>query len=244
MSLTHEEMVRFESVFNEWRQRCNSNASPSELRAVLQQMGFNMSMEQCRNRLASVDLDGSRPIQCREFLYILINMGAGSNLTHRSILLPGASYDEAYKAGFSLHELWELGYDDLVEIKRAGWSVHHVVSAGFAESWQLRAVGWTAGDLRKVGLSAQQLKLAGFSMEELRNAGFSAQTLRECCNDLAKHRAMKTAESSSLSLRSVTGADRPETANHGEQRWWGTPRIKAMLEPNQTNESMMSIMSF
>lgn len=244
MSLTEEEVQHFETIFNDWRSKSTSNASPSELKAVLQSMGFSISMEQCRNRIGSVELDGSRPIKLSEFLYILINMGAGSSSKQRRIMLPGASYEEAFKLGLSLEELWELDYDDLAEIKRAGWSVHNVVSAGFAEPWQLRQVGFTAQELRKVGLSIKQLKLAGYSMEELRNSGFSAVALRECCNELGKHRAQFRTEGSGLSLRAVTPMDRPPTANYGEQRWWGTPRIKTMLEPNQTNESIMSIMTF
>merc|ERR1719181_566516 len=54
MSLTEEEEQRFGSIFQEWRQRSQANASAQELRQVLQSIGFNLSMEQCRNRLASV----------------------------------------------------------------------------------------------------------------------------------------------------------------------------------------------
>jgi Ca2+-binding EF-hand superfamily protein len=245
MSLTDEEEQKYSQLFTEWRSKCTSNSSAQELRTVLTSIGFGVSMEQCRNRLASVELDGSRPIQLREFLYILIHMGVGTSQRRRPILLPGCSYDEAYKHGFTLQEMWELGYDDLYEIKRSGWSVHNVISAGFAEPYQLRQVGYTAGDLRKVGLSAKQMKLAGFSFEELRNAGFSSAVLRECCSDFARHRAQKSsAEGNGLTLRPVLISDRPVTSDYGEQRWWGTPRIQAMLGPDQSNDSIMSIMSF
>jgi Ca2+-binding EF-hand superfamily protein len=245
MSLTSEEEERFAALFKEWREKSHAPASPQELRVVLQSIGFNISLEQCRNRLASVELDGSRPIQLKDFLYIVINLGAGSSQNQRPILLPGSSYDEAFKMGFGLEELWELGYDDLLQIKRAGWSVHNVVTAGFAEAWQMRQVGYTAGELRKVGWSCQQLKLAGFSLEELRNAGFSAEVLRECGSVLGSQRAQKAPEGAGLTLRATTNADRPGTSGQGEKRWWGTPRIQAMLEPdNQNNETIQSIMSW
>jgi Ca2+-binding EF-hand superfamily protein len=244
ISLTPEEEERFGSIFAEWRSKSQNNCSAQELRIVLGQLGFNLSAEQCRNRMGSLDLDGSRPIQLNEFLYLLVNLGLGSSEKHRSILLPGSSYEEGFSKGFSLTEMWELGYDDLAQIKRAGWSVHHVVAAGFAEPWELRQVGYTAGELRKAGLSVTQLKLAGFSLEDLRNAGFSSAALRECCSDLGRQRAMKAPEGPGLALRPVTMADRPQTGNNGEQRWWGTPRIQAMLQPDQNNESIMSIMSW
>jgi len=244
MSLTEEEEATYAEAFREWRQRSTGNTTAQELRSVLQHLGFNLSMEQCRNRLASLELGGSRPIELREFFYVVINLGVGTSLKQRAILLPGSSYDEAFKLGFGLEEVWELGYDDLSKIKQAGWSVHNVVSAGFAEDRHLRSVGYTAGELRKVGRSAKQLKLAGYGLEDLRNAGFSAEALRECCAELGKHRAQKVSEDSGLTLRPVTIADRPATSSSGAMRWWGTPRIQAMLEPDQSNESIMSIMSF
>jgi len=246
LSLTDEEKQRMAIFFADWRSKSQSNGNAAELRLALNQLGMNISAEQCRNRLASLDLDGTRPIQLNEFLYILVNLGIGSCTDERLILNPGATYEGAFKKGMGLQEIWELGYDDLSQIKRAGWSVHNVASAGFAEAWQLRQVGYTAGELRKAGWSATQLKLAGFSLEELRNAGFCSEALRECCSSLGRHRAQKAQEGPGLVLRPATNADRPQKGNNGdvgEQRWWGTPRIQAMLQPDQSNETIMSLMS-
>jgi len=244
MSLTEAEEKRFSGAFKEWREKSQSPASPQELRVILQQLGFSLSAEQCRNRLGSVELDGSRAIQLREFLYILVNLGAGSSPIQRAILLPGSSYEDAFKLGFALEELWELGYDDLSQIRRAGFSVHDVVRAAFAEPWQLRQVGYTAGELRKAGWSATQLKIAGFSMQELRNAGFSSAVLQEIGLELGRQRP-ESSDVSGLTLRPLTMADHGcDRFNQGEQRWWGTPRIQAMLDPSCNSESIMSLMSY
>lgn len=249
LSLTEDEHTRFAQLFNQWRENSHNNASPQEMKVVLQQIGFHLSVHQCRDRLASVELDGSRAIKLNEFLFILINMGAGSSESPRNILCPGASYEEAFKLGFSLEELWELGYDDPAQARGAGWSVHEVVKAGIAETWELRQVGYTAGELRKVGLSAKNLKLAGFSLEDLRNAGFSSAVLRDCTTNLSRSRP-QTADKKGLALRPLTmsdGVTAPalgtvfETGSpSGEERWWGTPRIQTMLETSRVNESLVA----
>merc|ERR1711972_430448 len=107
---------------------------------------------------------------------------------------PGATYEEAFKLGFTLDELWDLGYDDLEQIHRAGWSAGGLLKAGYAEAYQLRQVGYGAAELRKIGCTARQLKLAGFSLEDLRNAGFSSAVLREVSAVLSKHQAQRAVE--------------------------------------------------
>jgi hypothetical protein len=193
-------------------------------------------MDAVRRLMQNAELDGSRPMHLREFLYMLVQIGVGTSDRPRCILLPGASYQDAFRMGFPLKELWELGYDDLVQVRKAGWSAHDVQKAGLAEAWQMRQVGYSAGELRKIGCEAKQLKLAGYSMEELRNAGFSSEVLRECCSVLSKHRATRKDEESGLTLVNpsgqpgVLGAIFEKGGPNGELRWWGTPRIKAMLD--------------
>jgi len=239
LSLTDDEFQRHSDVFHEYREAHPSGMgiqAPPELRAVLLQLGHAVPMDQVRRLMQSAELDGSRPMHLREFLYILVTIGVGTSDRPRRILLPGASYQDAFKMGFPLKELWELGYDDLVQIRKAGFSAHDVHKAGLAEAWQLRQVGYGAGDLRKIGCEARQLKLAGFSLEELRNAGFSSEVLRECCSVLGKHRATRKDEDSGLILVNPTGqlgslgAIFEKGGPNGELRWWGTPRIKAMLD--------------
>jgi len=182
LSLTDDEFQRHAEIFHAYRE-ANPNGTaittPPELRAVLGQLHHpNIQhpppMDQVRRLMQNAELDGSRQMHLREFLYILVMIGVGTSDRPRCILLPGASYQDAFRMGFPLKELWELGYDDLVEIRKAGWSAQEVHKAGLAEAWQLRQVGYGAVDLRKIVCKASQLKLAGFSLEELRNAGFSS----------------------------------------------------------------------
>jgi len=187
-------------------------------------------------------LDSSKPMSLHEFLYILVTLGAGSSDRPRRILLPDATYEEAFHQGFSLEELWELGYEDLHKFRRAEWSAHSVVKAGYGEAWQLRQVGYTVSELRKIGLPAKHLKLAGYSFEEMRNAGFSSASLRDCVTTLSKHRVQRSNSDSALTLRLPEHLPRPSSAAaattsvfdaggpNGEKRWWATPRIRSMLD--------------
>jgi Ca2+-binding EF-hand superfamily protein len=239
LSLTEEESKRFSDFYGEWRKASIANTTPQELRVVLHQLGHQMTLEQVRRVLQNAEVDGSRPIRLNEFLYILVSLGAGTSDRRRCILLPGASYEDAFKLALPLEEIWELGYEDLVQIRRAGWSAQSVVKAGLGEAWQLRQVGYGSSELRKIGMPAKQLKLAGFSLEELRNAGFSHAALRDCCSVLSRNRAHRQNEESSLTLRpsehSPTGPHPlgpifDQGGQHGERRWWATPRIKTMLD--------------
>lgn len=241
LSLTDSEFQRFSGVYGQWKQVGSAMSSPQELRSVLNQLGHPMPLEQVRRLMQNTELDGTRAIELREFLYVLVQLGAGTNDRPRSILRPGASYEEAFNMEISLEDLWELDYEDLVQIRRAGWSAHAVIKAGLGEAWQLRQVGYGADDLRKIGWSAKKLKLAGFSLEELRNAGFSSESLRECVSVLSKHRAHRANEESALTLRpssegQIGLAQGPPGSYFegggpcGELRWWATPRIKAMLD--------------
>jgi Ca2+-binding EF-hand superfamily protein len=229
LSLTDEEYQRFADVFQSHREAHGvAIQTPPDLRAMLLQVGFPLPMEQVRRAMQNAELDGTRPMHLREFLYILVTIGAGTSDRPRRILLPGASYEEAFRMGFPLKELWELGYDDLMRIKQAGWSPRSVWEAGLAEAWQLRQVGYCAADLRKLGCHAQQLKLAGFSLEELRIAGFSSEALRDCSSVLSKHRPARKDEDTGISL--VLPDIMQKGGLYGEKRWWTTPRIKAMLD--------------
>jgi len=240
LSLTPEEHERFAQIFRTWQERSRHSGDGvnlAELRQVTGQLGYPVGQDQLKRLIASVELDGLRPITLRDFLFFLVSLGAGSSEKARQILTPGASYETAFKLGFQLEELWELGYDDLLQIRQAGWSAQAVVKAGLAQPFQLRQVGYSAAELRKIGCSAKQLKLAGFSLEELRNTGFSVEVLRECCSVMSKHRGERFGEDSELILRPITDADVVSTANrtkvsvaHGDMRWWSTPRIKSMLD--------------
>jgi len=239
LSLTDDEYGNFSAFYSNWRKASQANTSPHELRIVLHQLGHNMPLEQVCRTMLSAELDGTRPITLREFLYILITLGAGTNDKRRRILLPGASYEDAFKQGFGLDVLWDLGYEDLNQIRQAGWSAQSVVKAGLGEPFQLRQVGYGAAELRKLGWSPKQLKLAGFSLEELRNAGFSCASLRECVTGLVKNRAHRTTQDTPLTLRPpehVPPGPHPlgpifdNGGQQGERRWWATPRIKTMLD--------------
>lgn len=237
--LTDEEYQRFSEFYRNWRKASNANTSPQELQKVLVKLGHSMHEAQARRLMQNAELDGTRPITLREFIYILVILGHGSSDKPRRILLPGASYEDAFKLGLSLEDIWDLGYEDLVKIRRAGWSCQSLVKAGLGEAWQLRQVGYSARELRKIGWPAKQLKLAGFSLEELRNAGFSGAALRECVSVLSKHRAHRPNEDTALTLRPqehVPPGPHPlgpvfdMGGQHGAGRWWATPRIKTMLD--------------
>lgn len=239
LSLTEEERQRFTDFFVKWQETYPQIASAQELRGMLVQLGHPMPLEQARKQLQLAEVDTSKAMSLNEFLYILVTLGAGSSDRSRRILLPGTSYEHAFRQGFSLEELWELGFEDLVQIRTAGWSAQSVVKAGLAETWQLRQVGYSAAQLRKIGWSAKQMKLAGFSLEELRNAGYSSAALRECVTMLSRNRVHRFDEESALFTRPPEhvppgphpmGAIFDSGAQFGEKRWWATPRIKTMLD--------------
>jgi len=186
LSLTLEETERYEQAFQEWRETRNPNVvSPQELRQLMSQLDYPAPWDQVKSILEELELERISDLQPSHFLYLLVNVGAGSCTRPRLVLSPSASYEDAFKIGYPLEELWELGYDDLQQIRRSGWSAQHVHRAGLADTFQLREAGYTAAELRKVGMDARELKLAGFGPDELRNAGFSSAVLRDCCNVVA-----------------------------------------------------------
>eukprot|EP00747_Dinoflagellata_sp_TGD_P115787 gnl/TRDRNA2_/TRDRNA2_172238_c2_seq4.p1 gnl/TRDRNA2_/TRDRNA2_172238_c2~~gnl/TRDRNA2_/TRDRNA2_172238_c2_seq4.p1 ORF type:complete len:482 (-),score=69.57 gnl/TRDRNA2_/TRDRNA2_172238_c2_seq4:396-1724(-) len=247
MSLTVEERERYTMVYRDWMSaRPRSKMVPkdhvtsSDIVAVVEKLGFQSSEQQVAQILESMAPEGSnRPpgapqrLELREFLFILVSLGAGCGVNSRPLIGPGATYQEAFEVGASLRDMFELGYDSLVEIRKAGWGAQSLFNAGLANLKELRQVGYTVPEMRKMGCTAIQLKLAGFSMEELRNGGFSACVLQEAAKSLSNQRVdQKKPAGDIIGIKLLPLAEK-ETGGHfafrPEERWWGTPRIHALL---------------
>eukprot|EP00747_Dinoflagellata_sp_TGD_P115782 gnl/TRDRNA2_/TRDRNA2_172238_c2_seq11.p1 gnl/TRDRNA2_/TRDRNA2_172238_c2~~gnl/TRDRNA2_/TRDRNA2_172238_c2_seq11.p1 ORF type:complete len:478 (-),score=61.55 gnl/TRDRNA2_/TRDRNA2_172238_c2_seq11:366-1682(-) len=254
MSLTVEERERYTMVYRDWMSaRPRSKMVPkdhvtsSDIVAVVEKLGFQSSEQQVAQILESMAPEGSnRPpgapqrLELREFLFILVSLGAGSGINPRPLIAPGATYQDAFQAGVSLPDMFELGYDNLLEIRNAGWGAQSLFDAGLANLKQLRQVGYTVSEMRKIGCTAIQLKLAGFSMEELRNGGFSACVLQEAAKTLSNQRVdqKKPAGDVGINLRPLAENEAGEGfAFRPEERWWGTPRIHALLDSSSSGKS-------
>lgn len=243
LSLTDEEYKMYERLYHDWHQ-AGFPSSPNEFHKGLTQLGLNVALDKIFDAMDGFELDNCRDLGLEQFLYITIMAGAGSIVRPRPILRPGASYEDAFKSGLDLEELWEMGYDCLDSLYQAGWSAQALVKAGMAGAHQLRQVGYNAGELRKCGMSARELKLAGFSLEELRNAGFGNAVLRDCSVMCSKF-IMNGTGPSGLVLAPLS---ENEPTNGGpvkmsstwskadvESRWWTTPRIQSMLDKDRPN---------
>jgi len=238
LSLTPEETKHFTDAFYEMRAKESSHlTSASDVRNLASHLGFATQVERVRVLMSDLGLDNAHAsMQPREFLYILVSLGAGTSHQPRPLLLPNASYEEAIASGLSLDELWELGYDDVTELRRVGVTPQKVWKAGFAGPSDLRRGGYGALELRKAGATAKQLKLAGFSLEELRQAGFSGEVLESLSSSLSKSNVdvMRSHEGFGIKLRPATSHEVHLTT--GEPRWWATPRIKVMLDKDGLKE--------
>lgn len=223
LNLTEEEKSRYSQAFRDWR-ASERGGSTSELRQTLSHLGYPVTSEALKRSLSEVDADSVKTLTLPQFLFMLVKLGAGTSTQLRCIPRPGATYEECFERGFTIEELWELGYTDLGQIRSCGWSAHAVWKAGIAQPYQMRQVGFSAIELRRVGCSAKQLKLAGFSFEDLRNAGFSTEALADCHIQLTRHVGHITAQGK-LELRPLS----QEGNARGENRWWSTPRIQSML---------------
>mmetsp|Transcript_96995 Transcript_96995/g.278725 ORF Transcript_96995/g.278725 Transcript_96995/m.278725 type:complete len:459 (-) Transcript_96995:81-1457(-) len=196
-SLSEAEIEKYEESFQKWRatRQHPDFVSPQELKAFLGTLGLQTAWSQTKDILEELELESIARLESKHFLYLLVRLGASSCTRPRSVLRPGSSYEDAFKLGFKLEDLWELGYDDLVLIRKAGWTAQHVLSAGLAEPCELRKVGYGARDLRHVGLESMVLRLAGFTLDDLRNAGFSSAVLRECARFTGSASRPTTADS-------------------------------------------------
>eukprot|EP00747_Dinoflagellata_sp_TGD_P115784 gnl/TRDRNA2_/TRDRNA2_172238_c2_seq13.p1 gnl/TRDRNA2_/TRDRNA2_172238_c2~~gnl/TRDRNA2_/TRDRNA2_172238_c2_seq13.p1 ORF type:complete len:487 (-),score=68.37 gnl/TRDRNA2_/TRDRNA2_172238_c2_seq13:631-1974(-) len=252
MSLTVEERERYTIAYRDWMSVVMSErpvksrrvpkglVTPIDIVAVVTKLGFQSSEQQVSHILETMAPEGSNAppgapqrLELREFLFILVSLGAGCGVNSRPLIGPGATYQEAFEVGASLRDMFELGYDSLVEIRKAGWGAQSLFNAGLANLKELRQVGYTVPEMRKMGCTAIQLKLAGFSMEELRNGGFSACVLQEAAKSLSNQRVdQKKPAGDIIGIKLLPLAEK-ETGGHfafrPEERWWGTPRIHALL---------------
>eukprot|EP00747_Dinoflagellata_sp_TGD_P115781 gnl/TRDRNA2_/TRDRNA2_172238_c2_seq10.p1 gnl/TRDRNA2_/TRDRNA2_172238_c2~~gnl/TRDRNA2_/TRDRNA2_172238_c2_seq10.p1 ORF type:complete len:483 (-),score=60.35 gnl/TRDRNA2_/TRDRNA2_172238_c2_seq10:366-1697(-) len=259
MSLTVEERERYTIAYRDWMSVVMSErpvksrrvpkglVTPIDIVAVVTKLGFQSSEQQVSHILETMAPEGSNAppgapqrLELREFLFILVSLGAGSGINPRPLIAPGATYQDAFQAGVSLPDMFELGYDNLLEIRNAGWGAQSLFDAGLANLKQLRQVGYTVSEMRKIGCTAIQLKLAGFSMEELRNGGFSACVLQEAAKTLSNQRVdqKKPAGDVGINLRPLAENEAGEGfAFRPEERWWGTPRIHALLDSSSSGKS-------
>jgi hypothetical protein len=197
--------------------------------------------ERVEHLMKDLDLNGSRDIELRDFLYCLVNLGAGKQVEKRCLLLPGASYDDAFRVGLPLEELWDLGYDDLAQLRKSGWSCSRIKRAKIATVRELRDAGYSLVELRRAGCAPLELKLAGFSLGDIRVAGFSREAINHCCQTLGASCIDTRRSDEELFIRPLTDADAetmPESQRFGEGRWWSTPRIQGMLANTCRNRSM------
>jgi len=235
LSLTPEECNAYSEVFYAHDDDNSGTMDASEIQKVFAKLGKPLSNEEVRDMIKEISMDDAGEISLKEFLYLFVNLGAGTAEPLRVFLTPGATYEEAFSIGYDLEQLFELGYDDVGAMRKAGWGANCVWKAGIADALALRQVGYSASDLRKCGCSAQQLKLVGYSLEELRNAGYSSQVLRECCKNLAIQRATPQDSEPGVSLVPMSANEIAATAEDKMSatcpalRWWDTPRIKALL---------------
>jgi len=102
----------------------------------------------------------------------------------------GARAVDLGKAGFTLQQLKEVGYNftqlkdafpaqlkevySFTELKEAGLDV--LMKAGYTAT-QLKEEGYSARELHAASRSAQELRKVGYSAEELREAGYSFEEL-------------------------------------------------------------------
>lgn len=236
MSLSEEELDRFTKSFQDWRGQSESPTPPtcSEIRRILADSGFPAPAERVKFWMNELSLDGSRDMEVRDLLFMLVSLGAGKEVRPRRLLLPNACYEDAFRVGLPLEELWDLGYDDIQKLRKAGWAAATVRRAGFATVLQLRRAGYSAVELRRSGAKAKELKLAGFSLEELRRAGYSTEVLRHVCVSLGTqvvdpHRRPED-EIVLKPLPSDFVEGGPGDERYSDNRWWSTPRIQAVLD--------------
>lgn len=224
LNLSEEETARYTQAFQNWR-ASERGGSTNELYQTLSHLGHPMTSEALKRQLVEVEADSVKTLTLPQFLVMLVKQGVGTSTQLRRIPRPGATYDECFERGFTIEELWELGYDDVAQFRASGWNAHEVLKAGIAEPYQMRQVGFDAMELRRVGCSATQLKLAGFSFQALRNAGFSAEVLADCHVQLTRH--VGHLEEKGLVMRPLS--QEKDSSLRGEARWWSTPRIQEVL---------------
>mmetsp|Transcript_20402 Transcript_20402/g.37132 ORF Transcript_20402/g.37132 Transcript_20402/m.37132 type:complete len:481 (+) Transcript_20402:71-1513(+) len=240
LSLTKEETRTYTEAFHDMKANLSGHLTSADVKTLASSLGFPTQVERVRSMMSDLGLDNPHAsMQPRDFLFCLVSLGAGTEVQPRPLLLPNASYQEAIATGLSLNELWELGYDDVAELRRVGVTPQKLWKAGFAGASELRRGGYGAGELRKVGATAKQLKLAGFSLEELRQAGFSSEVLESMSGVLSKSNidVVRSHEGWGLKLRPATSHEVHLTT--GEPRWWATPRIKVMLDKEGLKEQRL-----
>jgi len=82
----------------------------------------------------------------------------------------GVSFGQLLAAGWNCARAKEAGYS-LIDMVKAGASVHQVREAGFDDIE-------SAATLRKQGVAASRMKQSGWPLSELKQAGYSATALR------------------------------------------------------------------
>lgn len=234
---TEVEEEKFKKIFRTFDLDGQGSMGLTELHQLFMQLGFGFPVEQTKALLAEVDVDNSGEIELAEFFFLLVKLGIGSGVKLRNILGPGSSYEEAFRLNVPLEELWDLGYDDLSQLREAGWSAENLHKAGFGDVQDFRRAGFSAAALRASGWSAHDLKLAGFSLADLRIAGFSSGVLRRCCRDLENKRVDMNVLNGPPMMDNMIPL-KPRTPPMGgvakavepALRWWSTPRIKNLID--------------
>merc|ERR1719191_435036 len=111
LSLTPQEREKFCAMFSKIDYSGDGGLGVAELMNLFKVLGFNMTKEQLEALIVDVDVDKSGEVDPEEFLYMLVKLGIGSSTEKRTLLPPGASYEEAFAMRIGATELWEMGYD-------------------------------------------------------------------------------------------------------------------------------------